>query len=110
MPTKRRNLTAWIAIVVTTIGALITAAVWAADEHSTIREWTAEQDYVTKTELKEVMVEQYVKQTEYKEDVTRLEERQKTIKEDVGEVKQMMKDIHSALPRHQRVNFNHGTE
>jgi hypothetical protein len=92
-----KDITAWVTVVVAIVGSFVAAAVWAADEHETIRSWVIDQDIAKQTELKSDTSEKYIKQTEYKEDITQLDERQKFIKEDLSEVKELVKDIHRAL-------------
>ena len=65
--------TKWVATLLTIIGFAIAAVLWATNAHSELKEWTAEQDFVTKQELKEVMEDRYVPLSEYVELRTRLE-------------------------------------
>lgn len=59
------------------ISMAVGAIIWATGEHSVIREWTSEQDFVTKTELKEIIKEQYVKRSEFIQLRTQFEETNK---------------------------------
>lgn len=52
-------------VILTLISMLVGAAVWASNQHIDLKEWTAEQDYVTQNELKEVIKEQYVPRHEF---------------------------------------------
>ena len=106
MTLTNKNRAAWTGVLLTALAMIAGAAVWAAGEHKDIRGWTAEQDYVTKTELKLVIKEQYVSQKDYKEDFTRLDERQQAIREDVSEIKDLISDVHKALYGSKRINFN----
>jgi len=55
-----------LAVIMITIVTLATGAVlWATNSHADIKEWTAEQDFVTKSELQEVIKEQYVKREDF---------------------------------------------
>ena len=54
-----------IVIVLTVIAMAVGAALWASNAHAEIKDWTAEQDFVTKSELKEVIKEQYVPRYEF---------------------------------------------
>jgi len=59
----RKHMSEWpkyIVIVLTIISIAVGAAIWATSAHAAIRSWTAEQDFVTKSELRDVMKEQYV--------------------------------------------------
>lgn len=50
----------YISLLLTVIALVVGMAIWATNSHAEIKDWTAEQDFVTKTELRSVMKEQYV--------------------------------------------------
>jgi uncharacterized membrane protein YgaE (UPF0421/DUF939 family) len=52
-------------LALTFMGLLVGGVVWATTCHADIKDWTAEQDFVTKTELQDVMKEQYVKREDF---------------------------------------------
>lgn len=54
-----------IVMILTVIGMAVGAALWATSAHAEIKDWTAEQDFVTKTELTEIIKEQYVKREDF---------------------------------------------
>jgi septal ring factor EnvC (AmiA/AmiB activator) len=54
-----------VAIVLTVLSMMVGAVVWASSQHIELKEWTAEQDFVTQNELKEVIKEQYVPRHEF---------------------------------------------
>ena len=47
-------------LLLSIIASVVGVAIWATGAHASIRDWTAEQDFVTKAELRDVMKEQYV--------------------------------------------------
>ena len=59
------NLNRYLATLLGIIGIVVAATVWATTEHSNIKDWTAEQDFVTKTQVTDIMKEQYVPLKEY---------------------------------------------
>lgn len=73
----------WVGILLTVLSLTVAAVVWASSEHSTIKTWTAEQDYVTKQELSQSFEKQYVP----KEDFSRVEQSLSDQKEDIKEIK-----------------------
>lgn len=62
----------WLVMILTIVAFAVGAVLWATNSHSELREWTAEQDFVTKTELKEMMKDQYVPFYIYIETITKL--------------------------------------
>jgi len=54
----------YIALFLTVLSMAVCMVVWATAAHGEIKDWTAEQQYVTKQELKEVMKERYAPLTE----------------------------------------------
>lgn len=61
----KTRLVELIPIFLLLISMLIGATIWASNQHIEIKEWTSKQDYVTKTQLSEVMKEQYVRKHEF---------------------------------------------
>jgi len=55
----------YITLFLTVLTLAVGMAIWATNAHSEIKDWTAEQDFVTKQELKEIMKEQYVPVREF---------------------------------------------
>lgn len=54
-----------VPIFLTIITILIGSSIWATSQHSEIKEWAVDQDYVTKVELKERMDENYPKKEDF---------------------------------------------
>ena len=50
----------YVTLALAVLTLVVGAAIWATSAHAAIRDWTAEQDFVTKEELRNVMKEQYV--------------------------------------------------
>ena len=67
----------FIGIVLTLITLTAGAVLWASNAHMDIKDWTAEQDYVTKQELKDVIKEQYVPRHEFAIVQEKLEENER---------------------------------
>lgn len=68
----------FIVTLLTIIAFAIGAVLWAVNSHAEIKEWASGQDFVTRTELKEIMKEQYVPRTDFIRVETKLEEATKT--------------------------------
>jgi len=79
----------WIGLILTILSLTVAAVVWASSEHSDIRAWTADQDYVTKQELQKSFEKQYVP----KEDFSRLDQSLCDQKEDIKEIKDKVDKI-----------------
>ena len=54
-----------VAMILTIVTMSVGAALWASSAHADLKEWTVEQDFVTKEELKEIIKEQYVPRYEF---------------------------------------------
>jgi hypothetical protein len=54
----------YVTLFLTFVGMIIGGAIWETNAHVAIKDWTAEQQYVTKQELKEVMKERYAPLTD----------------------------------------------
>lgn len=54
-----------IAMVLTVIAMAVGASLWASNAHADIKDWTSEQDFVTKKELVDIIKEQYVKKEQF---------------------------------------------
>jgi hypothetical protein len=50
----------YISIFLTIVALTVGMAIWATNSHAEIKDWTANQNFVTKQELRSVMKEQYV--------------------------------------------------
>lgn len=90
------STTKFILALLTIIAFSITALLWAVNSHSDIREWTSEQDFVTKKELKEVIKEQYVPLDRFVIVETKLDESRKEnlrVMESLDEIKQQLRKI-----------------
>jgi peptidoglycan hydrolase CwlO-like protein len=100
----KTKLTELAPILLTLIAMLIGCAIWATSAHADIKDWTAEQDFVTKTELKEVIKEQYARQ----EDVVRLEEKLESLNEKHQRLLEAIDKLDKKLEKTyiRRVNFN----
>jgi len=71
-----------LSVLLLLIGMIIGGVVWATNSHASIRDWTSEQDFVTKTELKDVMRERYVKVEDFaivKQKLENLDEKHKML-------------------------------
>ena len=65
-PTRiKSDWTQFIAIVLTMVGMVVGAAIYTTNADAEIKDWTVEQDFVTKEELKEIIKEQYVPKHEF---------------------------------------------
>lgn len=76
----------FIAVFLTIISMAVGMAIWASSSHAEIKGWTAEQDYVTKTELKDTMKEQYVPLYEF----TKVKQSLEDLKADSGKIEQKL--------------------
>lgn len=81
------------------------AAVWASGEHKNIRDWTAEQDFVTKTELKEIIKEQYVPRHEFVVVVEKLEQNKKEHEEIIKYLDKLDKKLDKIQGTTRHINF-----
>jgi len=88
----------WIGILITILSLTVAAVVWASTEHSDIRSWTADQDYVTKQELEKTFEKQYVP----KEDFSRVEQSVIDQKEDIKEIKDKVEKIFEVIHKRNR--------
>lgn len=79
----------FIAVFLTIIGMVVGMAIWASNSHAEIKGWTAEQDYVTKTELKDTMKEQYVPLHEF----TKVKQSLEDLKSDSGKIEQKLDTV-----------------
>lgn len=78
-----------LAVLLTIIGMVVTITVWANNSHAEIKSWTSEQDYVTKTELKDTMKEQYVPLHEF----TKVQQSLKDQKEDLQKIEKKLDQV-----------------
>lgn len=67
------SATKTVGIMLTLISLLVGAAIWATTAHADIKDWTAEQDYVTRKQLTDAFKESYVKREEFAKVETNLE-------------------------------------
>ena len=93
-----------IVSLIVILGAVAGTILWAVNSHSEIRDWTAEQDYITKTECKEMIRDGYVR----KEAFATIKEQINTLKEQIKELKRGIRrnshgasgsSIHALTPR-----------
>jgi Tfp pilus assembly protein PilO len=87
-----KRLSDWpkvLAVFLTIVGMAVGMAVWASNSHAEIKGWTAEQDYVTKTELKETMKEQYVPLHEF----TKVKQSLEDLKEDSRQIEKKLDKV-----------------
>jgi len=73
----------WITIILTVLSFTVAAVVWASSEHSNIKDWTTQQDYVTNQVLSDSFEKHFVP----KADFSRIEQNMIDQKEDIGEIK-----------------------
>ena len=90
--------TKWIGILLTALSLTVAAVVWASSEHSTIKTWTAEQDYVTKQEVTNSTEKLYVQ----KSDFSRVEQSLSDQKEDIKEIKDKVDKIFELIHTNKR--------
>jgi len=72
-----------IVSLIVILSAVAGTILWAVNSHSEIRDWTAEQDYITKTECKEIIKDGYVR----KEDFATVRQQIKTLEEELKYIK-----------------------
>lgn len=89
-----QDVAKWIGLLLTFIGMIAGIIVWETNEHSSIREWTAEQDFVTKTELKEVMKDSYVPLHKFTELKQKLEDQNKKMDDMSIKIDKLLDEIH----------------
>ena len=77
----------------------IGAALWAANSHADLKEWASGQDYVTRTELKEIMDKQYVPKTDFIRLETKLEEAQNSNKRILESLEELKHKVDSMRKR-----------
>lgn len=74
MAESKENINAkFILTILTIVGLAIGCAIWATSAHAEIKDWASTQDFVTRSELKEIMKEQYVPMTKFVKVETQLE-------------------------------------
>jgi len=83
----------WVGVALTIISLTVACVLWASSEHSDIKEFTTNQDYVNTKDIKEYVNERYVP----KESFSRIEENLKGQKEDIGEIKDKLDQIFEAV-------------
>jgi Tfp pilus assembly protein PilO len=100
-PTFIKRASYWppfVTVMVLLIATAVGVTVWATTEHSDIKAWTAEQDYVTKKELKDTFKEQYVPLHQF----TKVEEALENQKDDLKDLKYKMDKVLQRLPDRRR--------
>ena len=85
----------YISIALVVVSMIIGAVTWATSQHADIRQWTAEQDFVTNNELMVLIRERYVPI----EDVVRLQEQVKNLTEENNELKAKLEQLQSRRRR-----------
>jgi hypothetical protein len=88
----------YLTVILTVIGMVVCMAVWASNSHADIKSWTAEQDHVTKTELKGVIKEQYVPLHEF----TQVKQSLTDLKEDSEKIENKLDRVLDKLNKPQR--------
>ncbi|MHA2248485.1 MAG: hypothetical protein ACXADY_26295 [Candidatus Hodarchaeales archaeon] len=71
------------------IAGVISVVLWATSEHDDLRQWTAEQDYVTKQELQALVKDRYVP----KEEVATLKEEVRNCEKEIERLRTQMDRI-----------------
>jgi len=79
----------WVGVILTIVSLTVACVLWASTEHSTIKTFTTNQDYVNTKDIKEYVNERYVP----KESFSRVEESLKGQKEDINEIKNKLDKI-----------------
>jgi hypothetical protein len=78
------SLSTWIGIVITLISITVGSVVWAYNQTSDLKTWTADQDSVIKKEVTETIEKHYVS----KSDFVRVEQKLNDQKETMQEIKE----------------------
>ena len=95
-----------VAVILTIIAMSVGAALWASNAHASIKDWTAEQDFVTKTELREVIKEQYVPRHEFvvvREKLDNTEEKLDTVQKTLDKLSEKLDKIRDGQNRGRRI-------
>jgi maltose-binding protein MalE len=101
MAESREKATAQFVVILLTIVAFaIGAFSWAVNSHSDIKEWTSEQDFVTKKELKETIKEQYVPVREFMEVKAKIDETSRENKEVMKSLEEIKHELRSMSKKH----------
>jgi septal ring factor EnvC (AmiA/AmiB activator) len=82
-----------VGLIITVIGLTITCVLWAATEHSDIKTFTEQQNYVIQKDIKEHVEDRYVP----KESFSRVEQSLQDQKEDIKEIKKKIDKIFDAV-------------
>lgn len=113
---KKEIYTDWkhtVAMIFTIIAMCVGAALWASDAHADLKDWTAEQDFVTKKELIEVIKEQYVPRYEFvvvKEKLENTEEKLDHLQLTLDKLCDKMDIIKEGQNRGRRTNTNFNSD
>lgn len=100
MTDTKENVNAkYIVTMLTIIAFAIAVVLWAVNSHSDLKEWAADQDYVTKTELKEIMKERYVPIGRFIKLETQLEEASKRNEEVLHSLDELKDKVDSIKKR-----------
>ena len=89
-----------IVSLIVILSAVAGTILWAVNSHSEIRDWTAEQDYITKKECKEMIKDGFVR----KEDFATVKQQIKTMEEELKYIKRRMHNIGSSSSPPSRVH------
>ena len=83
----------FILTIIMIIGFAVSAALWATNSHAEIKEWAINQDYVTKTDLKEIFKEQYVPISRFIKLETQMEETKRVNEKMLDTLQELTKKI-----------------
>ena len=86
---KQSEWLKWIPIIIAVVSLVTGAVVWANSEHTDIKAWTTQKNYVTTKDLEKSFEKQYVP----KEDFSRIEQSIKDQKDDIKEIKEKLDKI-----------------
>lgn len=88
------DVTKWIGLLLTFIGMCTGMAVWASNEHSSLKEWTIDQNYETRTEIKEIIKESYVPLHEFTRLKQKLEDQSKKMDDMSSKLDKVLDEMH----------------
>jgi septal ring factor EnvC (AmiA/AmiB activator) len=82
-----------VGLIVTIVGLTVTCVLWAATEHSDIKTFTQQQNYVMSKDINEHVKDRFVP----KESFSRMEQSLQDQKEDIKEIKDKIDKIFEAV-------------
>lgn len=86
----------WVIAIITVIGVVVGSVLWAAEEHSDIKDWALEKNNIQRSEMIETIKNYYTPRSEFTHFTATLEIQEKgiaKIEDDVEEIKEDMKSL-----------------